>query len=71
MTGTLIIKRTSAMATAAFAAIVVANMARCVDSDGAERASTCRLHSMAHAMADLFTFTLVVAAEQLSGTNAN
>jgi hypothetical protein len=69
--GTIIIKRVRAMATAALAAVVVANMTRCVDSNGTEGTSAGRFHCVAHSMADLFTLALAVAAQQFSSTDTN
>jgi orotate phosphoribosyltransferase-like protein len=61
--GAIIIERVRAMATTALAAVVVANMTRCADRNGTEGTSAGRLHSVAHAMADIFALALAVAAE--------
>jgi hypothetical protein len=69
--GTIIIERVRTMATAALAAVVVANMTRCVDSNGTKGTSAGRLHCVAHAMADLLTLALTVATQQFSSTDTN
>jgi hypothetical protein len=61
--GTVIIERVRAVTTAALAAVVVTNMAGCVDRNGTKGTSTGCLDSVAHAMADLFTLALAVTAE--------
>jgi hypothetical protein len=69
MAGSVIIEGVRTMAAAA--AVVIANLTRCVDSNGTEGASASRLHSVAHSMADLLTLALAMTANQLGSANAD